>query len=57
VQRYETQKSIALLLNQFVLKYWFFSIFVFTFKADLAMNLSQQESQCHNFIIFSFNNF
>jgi len=57
VQRYETQKSIALLLNQFVLNYWVFSFFVFTFKADLAMNLSQQESQCHNFIIFSFNNF
>jgi len=57
VQRYETQKSIALLLNQFVLNYWVFSFFVFTFKADLAMNLGQQKNLCHNFIIFSFNNF
>jgi len=57
VQRYKTQKSVALLLNQFILKYCVFSFFVFTFKADLAMNLSQQENLCHNFIIFSFNNF
>jgi hypothetical protein len=40
-----------------MLKYCIFSFFVFTFKADLAMNPSQQENQCHNFIIFTFNNF